>query len=454
MITVESSASGSKVLLFHLWALTTRNPFTMISGTFRRGDVSDLETSVLRIVAETPVTDLHTHLFSPAFGPLLLWGIDELLTYHYLLAEVVRACDVRYDALWAMSKREQADLVWRKLFVERSPISESCRGVLTALDRLGLDTGSRNLAAYRAWFDAQTPEAHVDTVFRCANMRCAVMTNDPFDDGERAVWLKGSERDSRFLAALRIDPLLNDWTSSCGKLAGWGYDVEAALSAKTLGEVRRFLREWIDRMDALYMAVSLPPSFAYPEDLPRAALIEHCVLPVAREKNIPFAMMIGVKRNVNPALKLAADGVGLSDIDSVARLCAKFGENKFMVTTLARENQHELCVTARKFRNLLVFGCWWFLNNPSLIEEMTRMRFELLGLGVAPQHSDARVLDQVIYKWAHSRAIIGRVLAEKYADVLATGWTVDESEIRRDVVRLLDGNFWEFVGRPGDGAQG
>ena len=127
------------------------------------------------------------------------------------------------------------------------------------------------------------------------------------------------------------------------------------------------------------------------------------------------------------------------------RLCATYPDNKFMVTMLARENQHELCVAARKFRNLCVFGCWWFLNNPSLVEEMTRMRLELLGLSVVPQHSDARVLEQVIYKWDHSRAIIAKVLADKYADLMATGWELTEREIERDVARLLGGNFWEFL---------
>ena len=112
---------------------------------------------------------------------------------------------------------------------------------------------------------------------------------------------------------------------------------------------------------------------------------------------------------------------------------------------LARENQHELCVTARKFRNLMIFGCWWFLNNPSLIEEITRMRFELLGTSVISQHSDARILDQLIYKWAHSRKIIANVLIEKYSDILATGWMIGEEEIIRDVENLFGGNFWRFV---------
>jgi hypothetical protein len=193
------------------------------------------------------------------------------------------------------------------------------------------------------------------------------------------------------------------------------------------------------------MAMSLPPTFTYPGDVPYVKLLDECVLPVARERNLPFAMMIGVKRNVNPALKLAGDGVARADVGAVERLCATYPDNRFMVTMLSRENQHSLCVAARKFRNLFLFGCWWFLNDPSLIEEMTRMRFELLGLSVLPQHSDARVLEQIIYKWSHSRAIIARVLADKYTDLLAAGWELDEDEIRRDASRLLGGNFWDFV---------
>lgn len=410
-----------------------------------RGEFGDLRARVARIVSEASITDLHTHLFSPAFGPLLLWGVDEVITYHYLLAEVLRVSNIPYGAFWALSKREQAGLVWDELFIRRSPVSESCRGVLTVLEQLGLDTSARDLGAHRAYFEGRGLVAHVDTVFKTANLKCAVMTNDPFDPAERAIWEAGLDRDPRFRAALRIDPLLTDWGGACPKLQGWEYNVEPALRSKALSEIRRFLEDWTKRMEALYMAVSLPPDFTFPEDSPRATILRECVLPVAREHNLPFAMMIGVKRNVHPELQLAADGVGKADVDAVARLCAGFPENKFMVTMLARENQHELCVAARKFRNLFLFGCWWFLNDPSLIEEITRMRVELLGLSFAPQHSDARVLEQVIYKWRHSRAVIAKVLADKYADLAQTGWHVGEEDIRRDVGRLFGGNFWAFL---------
>ena len=408
---------------------------------------SDLRKAVRNVVTHTPVVDMHTHLFGPAFGDLLLRGLDELVTYHYLIAEVMRVAAVTPDEFYAMPKQAQADLIWRELFIERSPVSEACRGVVTVLTSLGLDTSSRNLAEFRRFFDALSVADHVDLAFRTANLKAAVMTNDPFDDAERAVWLRGFDSDPRFLPALRIDPLLNDWPRTCERLAGWGYKTEATLNQSTLAAIRKFLAEWLDRTKALYMAVSLPPNFAFPEESPRAEIIEDCVLPVAGEYGIPFAMMIGVKRNVNPSLRLASDGVGLADVDSVVRLCGSFPKNKFLVTMLARENQHELAVATRKFSNLLLFGCWWFLNNPSLIDEITRMRFELLGLSFVPQHSDARVLDQVIYKWDHSRRIIADVLAAKYADLLAADWAINDHEIQRDAQRLLETNFRDFLAR-------
>ncbi|NMB38020.1 MAG: glucuronate isomerase, partial [Firmicutes bacterium] len=109
------------------------------------------------------------------------------------------------------------------------------------------------------------------------------------------------------------------------------------------------------------------------------------------------------------------------------------------------ENQHELAITARKFGNLMIFGCWWFLNNPSIIDKMTRMRMETLGLSFIPQHSDARVLDQLIYKWTHSRKLIAEVLIDKYNDILDANWGVTKEEIRRDVEDLFSNNFWRFL---------
>jgi hypothetical protein len=190
--------------------------------------------------------------------------------------------------------------------------------------------------------------------------------------------------------------------------------------------------------------VSLPPTFAYPANTETAWLIEHAVLPHCREHGQPFAMMLGVKRAVNPSLAMAGDGMGRSDLTALENLCARNPDNRFLATCLSRENQHELVVLARKFRNLHPFGCWWFTNTPQMIAEITTMRLELLGTSFTPQHSDARVLDQLIYKWQHSRAILGTCLAEKYAGLEAVGWAVTDEEIQRDVTELLGGGFEKF----------
>ncbi len=396
------------------------------------------------IVDSTPVRDIHTHLYDPGFGSLLLWGIDELLVYHYLVSEAFRQLDVSYDTFWAASQPERAEFIWKALFVDHSPISESCRGVLTTLQALGIDARSRDLPALRRWFAGQEPGAFVNRVLEIANVESICMTNSPFDDEERAFWETRPARDPRFRAALRIDPLLVSWHDVVPRLQSWGYAVSPDLNAGTASEVRRFLSDWTQRLGSGYCMVSLPPSFAYPAAGETAWLIDHTVLPHCREHGQPFALMMGVKRAVNSRLKLAGDGLGRSDLGALQNLCAANPENRFLVTCLSRENQHELVVLARKFRNLHPFGCWWFTNTPQLIREITTMRLELLGTSFTPQHSDARVLDQLIYKWRHSRSLLADCLVEKYSALEQAGWNVDDAHIQRDVSELLGGAFERF----------
>ena len=387
----------------------------------------------------------------------MLWGIDELVTYHYLVAEVYRVVPpskLPYDQFWKMTKKQQADHIWKNLFVEHTPISEACRGVLTTLQMLGLDPNEKSLDAYRPFFAQQDPSKYIDRVMQLSNVSSITMTNPVFDDNERNRWLQNPSiaSDSRFTPVLRIDPLLRAWPTAAKKLAEWGFKVSEEISATTVEEVRRFLREWIDRQKAIYLAVSLPPEFHYPagpDPIEKAGqtILEKVIIPVCAERGLPFAMMIGSRMRVNPELRDGGDASAKADIAAVVNLCREFPKNKFFVTMLARENQHELCVAARKFGNLMIFGCWWFLNNPSLIEEIERMRIELLGTSFIPQHSDARILDQLLYKWRHSRRILSKVLTDKYADLQDTGRYVTTTEIERDIRLMLKDNFLNFLTR-------
>lgn len=385
-------------------------------------DTEELRAEVELVVNSTPVVDVHTHLFPSEFNELCLYGIDELLTYHYLVAETFRSTRVSYDQFWSMSKTDQADLVWKTLFVDNTPTSEAAQGIVSVLDVFGLDTRASDLKEAREFFNSQRLADHIDQVFDIARVSGVVMTNDPLDEAEEEIW-KNVSVDQRFRSSLRLDRLLK------------GSD----------GASRQVLDQWIQRLDPVYLAVSLPPDFKYPTDDVRDRLLREVVLPSAKDHGLPLTLMVGVRRGVNPNLREAGDALGRADVTAIERLCADYPEVRFLVTFLSRENQHELCVAARKFSNLMPFGCWWFLNNPSMVSEITRERFELLGQSFIPQHSDARVLEQLIYKWKHARRQIADALSVSYEQLLQNGRAVTREEIARDVNRLFSGNFNEWI---------
>jgi hypothetical protein len=418
------------------------------SGNTGVDAAADLRRVVNEVVGTTPVIDMHTHLFPPIFSELSLWGIDELLTYHYLVAELFRSNPISPRNFWKLQKCEQADLIWRALFVENSPVSEATRGVITVLSILGLDTRAADLSEARQFFAARDLSEHLDRVLETAGVSDIVMTNDPFGLEEVEIWDNGVSIDPRFHAALRMDRLLNSWPKTADRLTHLGYSVDVNMSGETISEIRRFLDKWIQRMKPLYMAVSLPDDFQFPAGDVRNRIINEVVLPTARDNALPFAMMIGVRRNVNPELRAAGDGVGRADVGAIERICVENPDVRFLTSLLSRENQHELCVAARKFGNLMPFGCWWFLNNPSIVAEITTERLELLGTSFIPQHSDARVLEQLIYKWQHSRRVIADCLYTSYEQLVSAGRPISRREIELDVQKMFAGNFEKWVQLP------
>lgn len=406
------------------WALPQKTPIVDGEQVSR----ANLAAVVSDVLATTEFIDVHTHLFAPRFGGLCLWGIDELLTYHYLEAELFRFSRVTPEQYWRLSKTQRADLIWKTLFIENSPISEATRGVIAVLQAFGLDTKANSLDTIRDFYREQNFDVHLSRVFRIAGVRAVVMTNDPLDPEEVRLWGDGVPSDPRFYPALRLDRLIN------------GPD-----EARSPGELRRFLEEWIEQMRPVYMAASLPDTFQFPSDDRRTQLLTGAVLPACREANLPLTLMIGVRRQVNPAIRLAGDASGRADLRSIEVLCRDYPDNRFLVSVLSRENQHELCVYARKFGNLMPFGCWWFLNNPSTVEEITRERLEMLGTSFIPQHSDARVLEQLIYKSRNTRRTIGPILASSYQLLMEDGAPVTRNDIERDVKLLFRGNLERFA---------
>jgi len=161
-------------------------------------DHNDTVSVVLAEVAAAKTIDLHTHLLPPSHGDLCLWGIDEMLTYHYLVAEYFMTAppSISPQDFYEITKQKQADLIWKALFIDRSPISEACRGVITTLEALGLSKqmNERDLVAIRQFYRSFREEGVSGTerfsnlVYQLSGLEHAVMTNIPFDINEAQYW--------------------------------------------------------------------------------------------------------------------------------------------------------------------------------------------------------------------------------------------------------------------------
>jgi hypothetical protein len=286
------------------------------------------------------------------------------------------------------------------IFVRNTPVSEAASGVTSIFQALGLDTRRSNLAEAEAYFQGRDPDCHLNHILELADVDYVVMTNDPLDDREAVVWLKGDAADSRFCAALRLDRIVKESDTRWSKAE----------------DLRRFLDEWSARMKPLYMAISLASLQPLMDESRRRQRILAVILSCCRDLDVPLTLMLG-------------------------DLCRMFPGNKFLVTCLSLENQHELSVLARKFSNLTPFGCCWFVNNPSMVLIITEQRIEMLGLTFIAQYSDSRVPEQLIYKWRNARRVVGVAYANSAARLAAIGRELSTVEVMRDADLLFRDNF-------------
>ena len=219
---------------------------------------------------------------------------------------------------------------------------------------------------------------------------------------------------------------------------------------------KAFLKAWARKYGAVYLMASTPADFAYPHDEPKEPgwpsatdLVDDVLVPVARDLGLPLALKLGARRAMAPDLNPCGggDGVVSADTAPLVGLCRSNPDVKFLATFLSRLNQHEAAVLSQKFRNLHIYGCWWYCNNPSIIADITKMRLELLGTAFTAQHSDCRVLDQLIYKWTHSRRIIADALATQYEHLVKTGFTLNRNHVERDVKALFGGAYEAFLAK-------
>lgn len=403
--------------------------------------------------------DIHTHLFPTGYGSLMEYGIDAMLTYHWLEAQYLSTSTELPEDFKELSREERAERIWEGLFVKASPISEQCRGVLTTLSALGLqdEVAARDLQAIRRWYAGQGADMFNEKMMRLARLRYVVISHDPFDPKQVELCLSPPPNPPRYRGALALDRLLEgEWEAVCEALA-------LASEPATLGGLISLLSRCVDAVKPLLITGSTDVNFRYERaagagqrlslqqpihgELSPQAVLDAVVMPLCMAKNLPLSLRMGARRGVVPELGLAGDALGSAQVGCLAELCCAYPQVRLLATVLSRSDQHEVAVLASKFRNLHLWGCWWYSNNPTIVNDVLAMRFEILGTGFTFQTSSARVHDQLIYKWIHARAQLAKVLTRKYTELLATGWSLSRGDVRRDVQRLLGGAFEEFMAK-------
>ena len=392
-----------------------------------------ISNKLLNIINSTPIFDLHTHLFPPKHEGYFLLGFKNLLNYHYLIAELLTATNIDASTFYSYNDEKKASIIWNELFEKRTPVSEACAGVLSILKELNIEINNKSFLSICDEYDKKIQSDK--NIFELSNVSSLVMTNNPFDLDEWSLFNTNDWDKKIYLSSLRLDDLILEYEETLKKAKDQISNQDNIIVT--------YLEKCYSQSNPVYAAVSL--------NLETFHKISHDslwkdILVWLENKNLPLSLMLGVKRAVNKDFGLAGDGIGDINLKELSNLCNLFPKNKFLVTCLSLNDQHELAVLARKHPNLKIFGFWWFMNQPTIIKQILKMRIDMLGFSFIPQHSDARVSDQLIYKWSHFKKILHPILLEYYQDLLDKNFPISENILQRDIDNLLCGNAKKYLG--------
>jgi len=374
--------------------------------------VSDWHYHIRRTLIQTPITDVHTHLYDPCFAGLNRSGLDDLLVQPDLVVETCRVLGRPLGDFQALPTAQQAAQIWQSLFVDNSPLSDSTRAILAVIQGLGLNVNERNYQSMRQAFPSQA----VDMVLGISGVTRLVMSNDPFHEKERALWQTQPQRDPRFYASLNLDAMVCHWGDNWARMKPWGYKVGPDFSQ--VEDISRFLDTWVDRTNPLYCSVSLKGDFS-PAGEP-GRIFRKYVIPLCQRRGLALALL---------------EGRGLGALGLVEELCGKYPALKILASFPDRAEHTALLGRARHLPNLLPLG--W----------MTGLPLSRLGNTSLAQHSAATVLEQLVGRWVTFKSVVVEQLVQTYNALESMGYQVEPEQIERDLKDLLGDNFWRFLGR-------
>ncbi|OLP92640.1 hypothetical protein AK812_SmicGene25541 [Symbiodinium microadriaticum] len=279
-----------------------------------------------------------------------------------------------------------------------------------SLSALGLKdaVASRDLAAIRQWYAGQDAEMFNEKMMRLARLRYIVTSHDPFESDQLQHCLTPPSCPPRYRSAVALDKLLEaDWPAVCRTL-------KESARPMTLRAAAELARECVRAIQPVFVTAATPDGFVYHRSVSNMSsgaidadlssgvstpspqqVLDLVLLPLCREFGVALSLRMGTRRAVSPSLGLAGDGVGAAELRSLGHLCEANPDVKFLFTVLSRTDQHEAAVLATKFRNLHLWGCWWYCNYPSVVSEATSLRLEMLGTKFTFQAPEAQKIHRI-----------------------------------------------------------
>lgn len=380
---------------------------------------SQIKFYIEKFVNSTPIFDIHTHLFPSKFKKYYNVGLIKLLNYHYLKAELFSLGNIKIKNFNNLDDNKKAKIIWNNLFLNRYPISTATQGVLRILKIYGVeDVNQKFDKILKITNENQLSE---EDIFKITNINQIVMTNNPFNSEEKKIL--NLNKDSKYLPSIRIDDLFMKPKSKNEYLNSWYLSGQEKIK-KAIKEIKVI----IQTSKPSYFSLSTENFKEFENEF-----FFKNFLSLLKETKTPMMLLIGVKRGVNKLYNDAGDGIGTMNLDHLEKILSNFPRNKFLVSCLDYRDQFKLSVLARKFQNLKIVGFWWFNNNESIIENLLKQRFELLGDNFIVQHSDARIIDQLVYKWLDFKSIYIKVMVEKYQKLLSLGYKIKATDLERKI---------------------
>lgn len=384
-------------------------PAQFIEETQTNNSENFLKSLINKTVDKFYFDDIHTHLFPPELKNFSLKGIVNLLNYHYLIPELIDQNDFKkvYD-LNKLNSYEIADLAWNKFFLDSIPISTATSGIITVLDQLGI---YKNDIKLKELISREESLNYSDEdIFEKARIRNVYMTNDPFNKEEWKLFDNSNWSRDRYKSTIRIDTLFQMMIKN-------GLD--------TFDNNINYLNQCLIISKPKYISLSLGKiqlSLLLKDEYRK-------LMDWIEQTELPFFLMLGVRRGVNKDLKLAGDGLEDFAIEDLTNLLLLNKNINFNISLLDETREHACRVLSRKMPNMKLTGYWWFINNKTQISDLVRKRFEMLGTKHLLFYSDSRVLEQIIYKVGLYRSIIKDALFEKLSFAQSSGFQVTESKV-------------------------